>query len=87
MADIEEELYGGGTAAERTKRIFDAASPRAALQIIDISNNGANDAVKLRASQYIVDRILGPVGKDDQQDALDAFLSGIEAIANGGQSK
>ncbi len=82
MADIERELYGEETHAVRTKRIFDTNGPFAAAQIIDLCRNGANDAVKLRAASYVVDRVLGPVGKDDQQDALNEFLAGIEKLAN-----
>lgn len=83
MADIEQELYGDGDSVSRTKRIFEMAGPRAAWKIVDLAENGSTDHIKLRASQYVVDRILGPVGRDENQDVLHEFLEGIEKIANG----
>lgn len=82
MAEIERELYGDDTPAVRTKKIFENSSAMAAHTIIDLVANGANDSIRLRAASYVVDRVLGPVGKDDQQDALNEFLSGIEKLAN-----
>ena len=82
MADFEADLFGNEGPAQKTKRIFDTNAPFAAAQIVDLATNATNDGVRLRASQYIVDRVLGPVGKDDQEDALNEFLRGIEKIAN-----
>lgn len=86
MAEKElEDLFGGPdeTAGQRTKRLFEEAAPFAAAAIIDLVNNAGNDNTKLRAATYVVDRVLGPVGKDDQENALNEFLAGIEALANG----
>jgi len=86
MADKElEDLFGGEgeTAGQRTKRLFDENAPFAAAAIIDLVHNAGNDNTKLRAATYVVDRVLGPVGKDDQEQALNEFLKGIEALANG----
>lgn len=85
MDGIEKDLYGDETPAMRTKRIFDTNAPFAAAQIVDLAVNATSDSVRLRASQYVVDRVLGPVGRDDQQDALNEFLGGIERIANQGR--
>lgn len=82
MAEFNKELYGEETPASRTKRIFDQGGPFAAAQIIDLVHNSPSDSIKLRAAQYVVDRVLGPVGKDEQQDALQEFLQGIEKLAN-----
>lgn len=81
MGDFEKDLYGDETPAARTKRIFDTNAPLAAAQIVDLAANAVSDTVRLRASQYVVDRVLGPVGKDDQQDALDMFLEGLTKLA------
>jgi hypothetical protein len=61
-------------------------APFAAAAIIDLVHNAGNDNTRLRAAQYVVDRVLGPVGKEEQQDALADFLSGIERLANGASS-
>lgn len=79
-----EDLFGdGGNPAEQTKRIFEENAPFAAAAIVDIMNNSTNDNTRLRAAQEIVARVLGPVGKEEQEDALSKFLNGIEALANG----
>jgi hypothetical protein len=81
MADIERELWGEQTSAQRTKNIFDIAGPKAAAEIVDIMHNATNDNVRLRAAQEVVNRVLGPVGKEEQQDAIADFLKGIEHLA------
>lgn len=86
MKDFEADLYGNEGPAQRTKRIFDSNAPFAAAQIVDLATNGSNEGVRLRASQYVVDRVLGPLGKDDNEEALNEFLRGIEKIANTGKS-
>jgi hypothetical protein len=86
MADKElEDLFGGEgeTNMTRTKRLFEENAPFAAAAIIDVMNSSANDNTRLRAAAYVVDRVLGPVGKEEQQDALKEFLDGIERLANG----
>lgn len=90
MAEKElEDLFGGAdeSAVQRTKRLFDENAPFAAAAIIDIMNNSPNDNTRLRAAQEVVARVLGPVGKDDQENALNEFLRGIEALANSGSSE
>lgn len=86
MDAFEKDLYGEEGHEGRTKRIFITAGPFAAKQIVDLMENGTSDAVRLRAAQYVVDRVLGPLGKEEQVDALDEFLKGMEKLANGGKS-
>jgi hypothetical protein len=81
-----EDLYAGEeNPKERASRIFDEGAPFAAAAIIDLVHNSDNDNTRLRAAQYVVDRVLGPVGKEEQTDALDEFLKDIANIANGGK--
>jgi|tagenome__1003787_1003787.scaffolds.fasta_scaffold20707802_1 hypothetical protein len=82
MKEIDAELFGGETPSARAKKIFEHGAPFAAAAIVNLVHNGANDSIKLRAAQEVVNRVLGPLGKDDQQDALNQFLAGIEEIAN-----
>jgi hypothetical protein len=84
MAGIEKDLFGEETSSQRTKRMFDTNGPFAAAQIIDLAANSASDSIRLRASQYVVDRVLGPTGKESQEDVLNEFLEGISKLA--GQS-
>jgi hypothetical protein len=87
MAGFEADLYGNESPTVKTKRIFDQSAPFAAAGIVDMALHGSSESVRLKASQYVVDRVLGPVGKDDSEDALDKFLSGIEKLANQGHAE
>lgn len=80
-----EDIFGGESESPklRAQRIFEENAPFAATAIIDIMNSATSDAVRLRAAQHVVDRVIGPVGKEEQEDALDKFLKGMEALANG----
>jgi hypothetical protein len=80
-----EDLFGDESPRARTSRLFLENAPFAAAAIIDLANNAANDNTRLRAAEYVVDRVLGPVGREESEDALDKFLKGIEAVANGGK--
>jgi len=79
-----EDLYAGDEPPkERAQRIFDENAPFAAAAIIDLVHNATSDSIRLRAAQYVTDRVLGPVGREEQQDVLNEFLKGIEGMANG----
>jgi hypothetical protein len=85
MADKElEDLFAGEGEGnkERAARIFDENAPFAAAAIVDLVHNASSETVKLRAAQHVVDRVLGPLGKEEQEDALDKFLKGMEHLAN-----
>lgn len=81
--DLEADVFGDEPVTVRTKRVFEENAPFAAAAIIDLVHNAPNDNTRLRAAQYVVDRVLGPLGKEEQQDALAEFLAGIESLANG----
>jgi len=79
-----EDLYAGDEPPrERAARIFEENAPFAAAAIIDLCHNATSDNTRLRAAQYVVDRVLGPVGREEQADILAEFLSSIEGLANG----
>ena len=86
MADSKEleDLFAGEEDPKaRTQRIFTENAPFAAAAIIDLIHNATSDSIRLRAAQYVTDRVLGPVGKEEQSDVLKEFLAGIEGLANG----
>jgi hypothetical protein len=85
MAEKElEDIFGGDeTNLDRCKRLLDENAPFAVLEVIDLMKNSTSDTVRLRSAQTILDRTLGPVGKDDQESALDAFIKGMSDLANG----
>jgi hypothetical protein len=79
-----EDIYAGDESPKvRASRIFEENAPFAAAAIIDLVHNATSDSIRLRASQYVVDRVLGPLGKEEQQDTLSEFLKGLEGMANG----
>ena len=80
-----EDIFAGAdeSPAARTKRIFEENAPFAAAAVIDMVHNASSETVRLRAATYVVDRVIGPVGKEEQEDALAGFLNGIEKLANG----
>jgi hypothetical protein len=80
-----EDIFGGEeTNLERCKRLLDENAPFAVLEVLDLMKTSTSDTVRLRAASTILDRTLGPVGKDDQESALDAFIKGMEKLANNG---
>jgi hypothetical protein len=52
----------GETPSQTLRRLFEENSPAAAGQIINLSAHASSEQVRLRASAYIVERVLGPIG-------------------------
>jgi hypothetical protein len=84
MAEIEKEIFGEETHAQKAKRILTTNTPFAAAQIVNLAMNGSSDRIRLEASKTILDRTLGPVGKDTQEDVLNDFLEGIQKLSKEG---
>ena len=68
-------------AAQKT---LEQNAPFAVAAVLDIMHNSLNDNTRLRAAQEVLARSLGPIGKDDQQGTLEAFLKDMERLANEG---
>lgn len=81
MAEIEAELFGEATNSQRARTMLDRNAVMAAATLVDLAQNGQSERIRLSASQEILNRVLGPAGKDDQADALGDFLEGITALA------
>lgn len=64
-------------------------APYAAAQIAQLSKHASNERVRLDASKYIVDRVLGPSGQPTQgtksplEMVMSSFIKEAEAHANG----
>jgi hypothetical protein len=84
MAEIESELFGEATDGQKAKRILNQAAVRAASTVADLATNGTSERIRLQASEVILNRVLGPAGKDDQADTLQEFLTSIEKLARQG---
>jgi hypothetical protein len=86
MDDIRSELFGEMSDAQRARQIINQNASMAAAQLVDLAVNGVSERTRLSASGMILDRVLGPVGKDEQQDALQDFIEGIASLARGSAS-
>jgi hypothetical protein len=81
--ELEDIFADDETNIERCKRLLDENAPFAVLEVLDLMKNSTSDTVRLRAASTVLDRTLGPVGKDDQESALDIFIKGMSDLANG----
>jgi hypothetical protein len=74
------------TAEQAASRIIKEAAPFAATAIAELVNDASiSPSVRLSAAKYVTDRVLGPVGKDNETDRLEDFFREIAAEANRGQ--
>jgi hypothetical protein len=85
--ELEDLFAGEENPKIRTQRLFEENAPFAAAAIIDLVHNATSDSIRLRSAQYVVDRVLGPLGREEQQDVLQEFLKGIEGMANGSSGR
>ena len=86
-ASMERMLAPEKSGAELAESILEDAAPLAAQSIVRIATNDPNSRVRLSASQYIVDRVLGkagavigvePVRRPDRQHLLQEILVVLE---------
>jgi hypothetical protein len=68
-ANMERTVFAEKTGAELAESILEDAAPLAAQSIVRIATNDPNSRVRLSASQYIVDRVLGKAGLDPAKNA------------------
>lgn len=87
MEAIEAELFGEMTQKQRAQRVLDVQATMAANTLVDLAANSPNDRIRLSAAEAILNRTLGPVGKEEQQDVLDDFMKGMQALAKQPQPK
>ncbi len=81
----QEHDFFQETPEAAAKRIIREAAPFAAQAISDMATDVTTPpSVRLRASQYIIDRNLGAVGAAANDDALEAFLEELNREANKG---
>jgi hypothetical protein len=78
---MEKELMNV-TDGQLAEKIFEQNAAKAALVICNIATNGTTEQMKLRASQYVCDRVLGPTAakranEGEKADALEDFVRGI----------
>lgn len=83
---MDKEIMGV-TDAQLADKIFEQNAAKAALVICKIATAGSSEQLMLRASQYVCDRVLGPVAAKranevEKADALADFVK--EIVKNNG---
>jgi hypothetical protein len=81
----------GETPRATLRRLFEENSATAAMRIITLSNSAASERVRLDASKYIVERVLGPMttgaaagnGSDAEPGSLEHTLHALEQNITG----
>lgn len=86
MAEIDRELFGEATNAQKAKRVLDSGAVQAAATLVDLAQNGMSERTRLSAAGMILDRVIGPAGKDQQEDSLADFLASIHHLAQANKS-
>lgn len=83
MEEINRELFGESTMKQKVNRVLEAGALEAAKTLVELATDGINERTRLSAAGMILDRVVGPVGKEETQDSLMDFMKGIEALAKG----
>lgn len=91
---VDEKSHFDESDEQLAKRLFKEASPRAALSIIHMAAHSQNERIRLDASKYITERVLGPAsspaseGESDTplEDLLGDIVGQIEQYANSNTS-
>jgi hypothetical protein len=84
--DLNEGALFQETPEQAASRIIKEAAPFAATAISNLVNDETvSPSVRFRAAQYVIDRILGPVGAGQGADLLESFFQEIQAEANKGR--
>jgi len=69
LVALDKQIYENGPGAltpkQRTQKVFVDHGYDAALSIIALAKSASNDNTKLRAAQYVCDRVLGTIKADD----------------------
>lgn len=80
-ADLELLNQGPMDPAGKYEAVVNAklrkAAPHAAQSILDIAMNSENDATRLKASMYIIDRVLGKIPDANPTGSTAAGWEGI----------
>lgn len=80
---MEQATHPDETNEELTHRLFRENSPRVAMSLVHIALNGTSERLKLDAGKYIIDRVMGPVGKETHRadSPLDAMVRQMQMDA------
>lgn len=78
--DALEDIVRPVTAADTADQILREGAEHAARTIVALSTSAANENTRLRAAQYIIDRVCGGFAGDP--DPWDAFLREVTGVSS-----
>jgi hypothetical protein len=82
---MERDLTANGETEEAlSRRLLREAAPQAALSLIHMATHGSTERVRMDASKYVLERVLGKVGDDAYGAAsspLESFLQNMTSAA------
>ena len=80
--EMESSVHGSESDAECATRILCENTPRAVLAIVHLAQHSANEQTRLRAAQYVVDRVLGRIGENNPAGNEDPFERMTKALTS-----
>jgi hypothetical protein len=60
---MERDVHPAEGEEALTQRLFKENAAQVAMQMVHIATRGTSERIRLDAGKYIIDRVLGPVGK------------------------
>ena len=80
---MERVTHHEETEEALTHRLFRENSARVAMSVIDIALRGTSERLRLDAGKYVIDRVLGPTGKETYRadSPLDAMVRQMQQDA------
>lgn len=77
----EEQEMRGEDFKEFTNTLLEQNGPRAVHALVKLAHSASSERVRLDASKYIVERVLGPLSKHDVRDtAKDPLAKLLNAV-------
>jgi hypothetical protein len=86
---MERTTHADESEEALTQRLFKENSARVAMSLVDIALRGASERIRLDAGKNVIDRVLGPVGKETYRadSPLDAMVRQMQLDAEAEANK
>ena len=86
LANLEAAVFGGvdgKSAKELAQGVFNRNAISAAMTISNMALHASNENTRLRAAQYVTDRVLGPLNQANPIGAVDdALMAAVNEFQN-----
>jgi len=80
---MERVTHSEESTEDLTHRLFKENSPAIAMQMVNIALRGSSERLRLDAGKYVIDRVMGPVGKETHRadSPLDKMVRDMQEAA------